>query len=1010
MFQKKYCQKNRKSADIELAKHFTIVVDNEVYVGVNDYAYGLTTIPKELFSGVNPTYDPNPRWGGDDYFYLGFMPLTSRYEGRLLNRLTSVTIVKNNNFYHLAPKTTECWLLLEKNLIQIHDILIATAPGTPMFPLGYVKPDAPSTHGYLKKHRTHSAALGAAHSSRYAFNVLMAALSFAIMLHHPEKENSDDNPSWAQSLEKNGVHAEYIQLLKESHIADFSIERIGTIISWKSKWLHFLERMEVANVPFWIHFGEFRTNQDPYAYCTGGQHARRYTPSPREVNALRPSSIATTPLQTEQQGTSFSIPTPAVAASSSTRDTTAMASCATGPSYTADPSSGGHWGAEIPPSDGPGAEGASGWGQTTGWGASTWDLSGAEVTSGGRNWGASTSSSGWGASASSSGWGESTSASGWGQSGWGQSGWGQSTASSGWGESTSASGWGQSGWGQSTASSGWGESTSTSGWGESTASSGWGNWGAITPSDRPAAEGMSMSNWGKPSPSRTTALPPQAAPPSQPAADQRPRPHKESRQRPGETWQEFFAREEKSQARRLANASPKELQQWASQERNAASHNIPGKKGPRVFVWEEHDEYPGFLYRNPVTRDCVEDVWGSYSKTTRRFNKFRNEWDLCKAWDPEARSDSDIDDEHMYGPYGEVYGPAPPSPPASSAPSVTTSPHPTNFIRDLETSFDNNDEPTTVPSSPLEIMLRNYFGFLWDNVPCPDTPVISWEKATAFLLHHNADISSEDLRNAICHFVSCRVNKQAAPPWLWDLNVYCEKPLHEHYDGRISVQAVKHNNQQTSYVLRTVPVSSDCPWLLVLQNAAAVLECLRCRWNSGDLSPLDIAKHLYQRGMAFSARLSISPPPNTQNKDGAVEALGWRRHDHQFTSIDYNSYLSRRAEFFNKPYTRAALEMEGIVGRLARESIGQDIALLGPVLEDGHVQSLFVDGGELWGDMLSDEDLDFICGVYKVEQASGTLHLTLLPIHFLTTLNKGVGTILRIPHFTQSIQSGLGVV
>jgi hypothetical protein len=142
-------------------------------------------------------------------------------------------------------------------------------------------------------------------------------------------------------------------------------------------------------------------------------------------------------------------------------------------------------------------------------------------------------------------------------------------------------------------------------------------------------------------------------------------------------------------------------------------------------------------------------------------------------------------------------------------------------------------------------------------------------------------------------------------------------------------------------------------------------------------------------------RRSLSPPPSLQCRDAQFESLGWRSHDHQFTSVDYNSYVSRRLEFFKQPYSRAALEMGGIVGRLARESIGQDVALLGPALEDGHVQALSINGEELWGDVLSDKCIDSICGVYKVEQKSGMPHHYLSATHVLTLRTRATGSYFR---------------
>jgi hypothetical protein len=95
--------------------------------------------------------------------------------------------------------------------------------------------------------------------------------------------------------------------------------------------------------------------------------------------------------------------------------------------------------------------------------------------------------------------------------------------------------------------------------------------------------------------------------------DVRPPPDRGSRQRSGETWREFFAREHDLQIRRWANASAAELKTWISRDATAAKHRIPGQGGPHVYVWKENIDFPGFLYRRYVKPPLVEDIWDDYS-------------------------------------------------------------------------------------------------------------------------------------------------------------------------------------------------------------------------------------------------------------------------------------------------------------------------------------------------------------------------------------------------------------
>jgi hypothetical protein len=151
------------------------------------------------------------------------------------------------------------------------------------------------------------------------------------------------------------------------------------------------------------------------------------------------------------------------------------------------------------------------------------------------------------------------------------------------------------------------------------------------------------------------------------------------------------------------------------------------------------------------------------------------------------------------------------------------------------------------------------------------------------------------------------------------------------------------------------------------------------------------------------------PSSGVRYGDHQDHALGFRRHDHIFTIHDYNSYVATRLEFFKQPHVRTASGKGGIVGRLAGESIPQDVLLLGPALEDGHISKVSLNGRELWGDMLSDRDLDLICGVYNVEQNSGRISATQSQLFFLHYRFQVDEISLPIHHGFQSTVHGFGV-
>jgi hypothetical protein len=76
-------------------------------------------------------------------------------------------------------------------------------------------------------------------------------------------------------------------------------------------------------------------------------------------------------------------------------------------------------------------------------------------------------------------------------------------------------------------------------------------------------------------------------------------------------------------------------------EQDAEKHPIPGRRGPRVFHWEDVD---GFRLHTNVTRDQVKDMWDMYSASQRWFDSFHNEWDVCTEFDADAIPDGIAED------------------------------------------------------------------------------------------------------------------------------------------------------------------------------------------------------------------------------------------------------------------------------------------------------------------------------------------------------------------------------
>jgi hypothetical protein len=118
---------------------------------------------------------------------------------------------------------------------------------------------------------------------------------------------------------------------------------------------------------------------------------------------------------------------------------------------------------------------------------------------------------------------------------------------------------------------------------------------------------------------------------------------KYSRQIPGESWQDYFKRQDEVYRKAIEVETPNDRQSRLNRERNAATHVCPGSKGARVFEWNQED---GVWLRLTVNRKEVENIWPHYSRTQRRFDSIHNEWDLCGYLDPDSLEDSDEEYEY----------------------------------------------------------------------------------------------------------------------------------------------------------------------------------------------------------------------------------------------------------------------------------------------------------------------------------------------------------------------------
>ncbi|KAJ7080260.1 hypothetical protein C8R44DRAFT_653809 [Mycena epipterygia] len=135
-------------------------------------------------------------------------------------------------------------------------------------------------------------------------------------------------------------------------------------------------------------------------------------------------------------------------------------------------------------------------------------------------------------------------------------------------------------------------------------------------------------------------------------------------------------------------------------------------------------------------------------------------------------------------------------------------------------------------------------------------------------------------------------------------------------------------------------------------------------------NPREIIFHLLKHGvefrLCFRDDVGIAPEPPLLDR---FTGLGYRHVGYKPSLIDHGVYEMLRERFLGSTRGRAALFAGGIVGRLARLIVDEDLACLGPSHEVFMTGIRLWDGQSseaYWDDELTDQDIDLICGVYEI--------------------------------------------
>ena len=481
-------------------------------------------------------------------------------------------------------------------------------------------------------------------------------------------------------------------------------------------------------------------------------------------------------------------------------------------------------------------------------------------------------------------------------------------------------------------------------------------------------------------------------------------------QRPGETFENFIARREARNRQREAVETPEHRARRLERAAAAQSFARPTRATKvSVFLWQtvgDHDptvrdEWFTLDYRQQIGRHGIHDLWLTYSNNQKHYDAWENEWDVCVRLAPgeERDPDDDIDiydeiDEEYYGNSQPTHNP-PAAGVSDSSPesrsNVRTHSEPphtldmlaASFQSDLAAYYDYDDVGYVPYAPPASYIIRQRYGVTTpqsvhsvagaDQVTCR-----SLQKITGFL--EDDLVEGAPMTLALSAFVHALLSTAVAPAphhSIWDLDPGNSEYIlrQDHVHSTMSVKKVEVNGSIWYCVRYNTALDQQIWWALIVKSGVAVLELHRQHTIH---SRQQAAEYLARRAMPFHTICSPSPRDNIRLEPPIRTILGWRSLSATYSGYDYRVYEEHVRYILRGPKARAALLLGGIVWRLVLEILGQTLVedvVKGPSCEVYHCGQAFTPsrGNDYYDDSLSTDEIDAICGVYKVVLSKSAL-------------------------------------
>lgn len=426
-----------------------------------------------------------------------------------------------------------------------------------------------------------------------------------------------------------------------------------------------------------------------------------------------------------------------------------------------------------------------------------------------------------------------------------------------------------------------------------------------------------------------------------------------------------------------------------AREEEQALQPTPGPRGPRIFLWEQAEH--GTWLRYQVLNDrqsFIRQLWADTTPAMRRYNSIRHEYDVCHALDPSWRPPFDFNDDFSWEDELLDLDASVPEPyyPAEDTQDMA-------IQRLLEAGgkyeYDADlviQQPDIIAAIKLRYSLLDVPGHT-GSTRIHASGRLPWKRCLAILRldSRNPPAFSSGLQAVISDFVSSLDKEQRPPGDLVTIRPgslrHGQRPMYaqavqinewaSRKHLRCGTGPINNTDWEPTYRIHRLNIPADSPgYFLVVHSPIDAVTVLQLSGATTGFDSYGAAEWLLSYGISFRT-LSRKRPGLEYNKPQPRPArigLGYRLHSYTFTRQDYFAYEMERDRLLNTSVGRAALMAGGLVWRLAYSAVGEQQVLFGPThCESTHIIATF-DGIDFVDDVLTEEQVDIVCGVYHIFQ------------------------------------------